>query len=1066
MNSRHRFSLLLALAAVLSALVSYGLARWLAPHRTVAEPLVLRGQWIAARDGADFQTTFRKDLDVRGEVRNAWLAVAACDGFEVTVNGRVVARQFLWRPTRPFQNGLSEEGQKLRFAPPMLALNYPREYQWEGHRNHQLPVFMDLTPFLHPGENVIRIEVEARTAQTKLIADGEVELRSGARVLLASDVSWKAGTRKADGKLTWMAAAPAAAPPGRFWRTLDPRIFSEPFAARWISTGQGATDAPVWFEKTWQLDAAPRGGWIRLLANRTYDLSINGSTVRTGAPVNFDGGEWGLDGPSASALQALPELIDPDAVDALTRRNQSAESRVAEAGLPQALATDRQVEVFNLYDIRDLLRRGENRVAVRLVPLDSATPLHWSPQFAIDGAAIAADGQQTALAGDGGWTFRTSSPAGAWSAVAPASTGPAADAPGVVLPQKSYRGSAISTGSKARTWLALFLGVGVVIVGGSAWVARARVPAGFAGTLLLPIAVLSSAVLLEMAWAERHEALIFHYPQTWAWVLALAAAALACSHFSRAAGRTSVTIFLRALPGTKAWTFLLIGLLMAGGFLRAYQLDHQPLDDDEYASVQAILAIAEHGVPRYTDEVFYTRSPLYHYLTAAVVKLFGPSLWALRLPSVAFGVATALLIYLCGARLLRSRWLGLAALALYALHPFAINSAHLARFYQQQQFFMLLTIYGFVAGFVSGQSMRARYWMLAAFLGAVLSQEISVILGVPLALGYVLFAGRKPWRDEVKFLAAALCVLAVIAIDFAVFQTRCLTRTEGVSPHVEVSFGLNFSHPLNFLTTFLGSSRLHLVLSLLLVAGLPWALRRRDRQVVALYFLFFTGIVCTALLVTSTSPRYQYWLIPLWLLLGLHGLVALVRRGSALAVVPAQRAWLQPALATLVFGTVVLSWSPWRIARSYDAKLVGDSTAAFRYVRSQLRPGDAVAATEPHPHAALLETGRVDYDLAVPLSYDFVYEKDGRLIDRNGHAQAISNVRELQAACARHERLWVVVNREKFRSRGSSIRWEYPGAEVEQFLRTNLQEKYRSYLWTAYLWDASTGRFSAAAAPR
>jgi hypothetical protein len=53
----------------------------------------------------------------------------------------------------------------------------------------------------------------------------------------------------------------------------------------------------------------------------------------------------------------------------------------------------------------------------------------------------------------------------------------------------------------------------------------------------------------------------------------------------------------------------------------------------------------------------------------------------------------------------------------------------------------------------------------------------------------------------------------------------------------------------------------------------------------------------------------------------------------------------------------------------------------------------------------------------------------------------------------------VVVNREKFRSRGQDVRWEFPAARVELFLRRNLEVKYQSYLWTVFLWDAHAGRY-------
>ena len=83
----------------------------------------------------------------------------------------------------------------------------------------------------------------------------------------------------------------------------------------------------------------------------------------------------------------------------------------------------------------------------------------------------------------------------------------------------------------------------------------------------------------------------------------------------------------------------------------------------------------------------------------------------------------------------------------------------------------------------------------------------------------------------------------------------------------------------------------------------------------------------------------------------------------------------------------------------------------------------------------------------------------GRLIDRNGGGEVIGSIDDLMAACLKHERLWVVINREKFRNRGKNLRWEYPGARLELFLRANFQIAHRTYLWTVFLWDRSRGQY-------
>lgn len=129
----------------------------------------------------------------------------------------------------------------------------------------------------------------------------------------------------------------------------------------------------------------------------------------------------------------------------------------------------------------------------------------------------------------------------------------------------------------------------------------------------------------------------------------------------------------------------------------------------------------------------------------------------------------------------------------------------------------------------------------------------------------------------------------------------------------------------------------------------------------------------------------------------------------------------------------------------------------MRYISSQLREGDKIAATEPHTHCGFIEAGQIDYDISIPLLYDYSLNDNGRFIDRNGGAEVVSNLDQFMKVCHTHDRVWVMLNRERFRTRGKNMRWEYPGARFETFLRKNCELKYRTYLWYVFLWDANNG---------
>jgi len=1140
------------LVVVLGILSGLALGHWRYSPGPFLRPMTMTGRWLRAPGDPGHAGFFRRRVSIAGPVKHAWLAIAAREGFEVCVNGDPVVRLHAWRPTRPFQTGLSEGGQQFSPPAPAMALNFPREYQWSAHRSDWLPTYVDITPQLRTGKNVVTVTVESREAPAMFRLDGEILLWSGESVRFDSDTSWRGEpvppfdarhewTDPAYGDLAWRAAADCAEDgsplPDRHYHAFDERVLTTPFGGAWIRSDVAGADDAVWFESEWTIPGRADDAWLRLAVNRHCDLFVN--EFRVVAPTignpDLDSGDWLLGTPRGADLPAVPELLDPDEVGSLfvgerfesprhgdpstlafkrvydlrspnethdkarstTRASMPgtydpikdpAEGVMPHEPLPpqpeerdsKALGRNRAVGGLLAYDVRALVRPGPNRIRVRLVAPPSVERLQWAPQFAIDGEARFRDGSRVGFASGptSHWRVRTQDPSGALGPAGQAAVAGPAKVLGKRWPTTQYRGIAHDTTRvlHAKLWC---LAVGLVIATlgtlatlaalrleqprnllriGPGWTAAALSTA----RLLLPaIAVFLVAQCVKTSWSERHEGVLFRLPRVWPSIAILAAVLTPVLAF---AGPRRLGAMVRDLPRSRWWPVLVGCLLVGAALLRTHKIDFQPLDDDEYASCQAILSIAETGAPAFVaDGVYYTRSPLYHYLVGAVVRLFGPHLWSLRLPSAFFGVATTLLIVRFGERLLGHPWVGFGAALLYALHPFAIFSAHLVRFYQQQQFFALLCLWYFCRGFVGRPSQACRALTVLAFLAAVLSQEITIVLGPQLALGVLLFA-RGGEKGYGRLALLSTVALGFIVLDLVVFQVVCLTRTEGVSPSVEATIAPHFWDAYNLVAMLIGYSRLHLVPSLVLVAMLPVMLRRGSRVEWCLLYFLASGALLTNLLVTNVSLRYQYWLTPVWLLLAVDAARLLVDRVSVATRPPTepipQTRGVAALLAVPLVAGLLLGWAPWRISGSYEAKLLGDSTGAFRYVRAHLRPGDAVVATEPHPHAAFVETGRADYDLAVPPLYDFLVLQDGHLVDRNGGALAIGSLDELMAVCRRHERLWIVVNREKLRSRGKNLRWEYPGARVELFLRKNCAVAHHTYLWTVFLWDRSLGTYT------
>ncbi len=1009
-------------------------------------------EWICVADSSQYTSCFRKDFDCLTDVQSAWVGVVSEGGFELMCNGNPVGAQTYWRPTRGFQNGLTESGQKVIGVEPLIAYNFPREYQWSGHANEKMVVFFDLGPFLKKGKNVLCVESEARTVNPAMLMFGEVVLRGGEVMKLYSDGSWRAeavpvGMKQNDWMMPlrdvrgWRNAVLRAG--GReFVSSVPVGIFGKGDVMQWVH-GDGVGEFYV--------DDVEGEGGLRVLAQSDYWLWVNGDLVEPARSrkSGYNGGEWDITWEGRRPLSVPPVLLDPDEASSFfagerfadprhgdptendfkryentqnrtrERPNQTGDNLTddgdeergrlqdpygfleePEAAVPHSLLRQRNKPRLQGFDVSGLLRQGVNTVRVKMVG---------------DGGR-----GRFALGGLGGLRWEEGVVLG--KNIHPKEL--------PVLKYMGRCGGRMGLLSLISIWF--LLGVLFSFVG-----SRMR---GVKSYAVWVSVLLILAVVLEWSFGERSEVLWF-YSRAWGYCVVGVVFVLVL-----------LLRFLKLERSLWSGRWLCCLLLLLVFITRAWQVDEQPIDDDEYASIQAVLSIAETGKPKIADEIWYSRSPLYHYGAAAVVRVFGPNIWSLRLYSVILSVGTGLLIWLLAMRYFRDSWMAALCVLIFAMHPFLIFSGHIARFYQQQQFMVLLLIHLFIEGFLNARSVRHRVGAILVFAMAVLSQEISISFVPVFLVLYVMFGRGVPVKWDVKSVFYMIFAGVLVVGDVALFQVKCLTRSVGVSPNVEATLAPTFWELGNLFSMFIGYSRLHVVLSFFYVLSLMYSLRRGASRLITLHLMLLVSVVAFNLIITSVSFRYMYSIIPLWILLGVHGVSVLCRW-----VASQSRVSVYYTLRWCCAVVIMVSLGPWRVVGSYGEKILGDPITSLSYVKSELRADDKVMITEPHPHAAKIELGRVDYDLVVPILYDFTYNKNGVLRDRNGDAVVVNRLAQLQDILRREKRVWIILNREKFRSRKKNIRWEYPGAREELFIRKNCDLKFRSYLWSVYLWDSGGG---------
>ena len=218
-------------------------------------------------------------------------------------------------------------------------------------------------------------------------------------------------------------------------------------------------------------------------------------------------------------------------------------------------------------------------------------------------------------------------------------------------------------------------------------------------------------------------------------------------------------------------TATLLAILLLAFALRVVALDAQSLWYDEAVTAQ----VAQQGLGELAqwtaDDI---QPPLYYALVAGWTRLAGTGEWALRFPSVAFGLAMVALAFALGRRLFGPT-AGWVAALLGALHPLWVYYAQEARMYT------LLTSLGMLAGYAllrvlaptqEPGAARHRLTWWAAFVGASIALLYTHYFAAFLLLAFALFfvlawvfqPGRKSSGATRRQLLAEGAVAALLVV--------------------------------------------------------------------------------------------------------------------------------------------------------------------------------------------------------------------------------------------------------------------------------------------------------------
>jgi hypothetical protein len=971
-------------------------------------------RWVQATDGNAPVAYFRSVTDLNALPDAAFVTVAANQVFRLYVNGI-----FLGSNDRDIVQG-----------------NTPRAYIYS------------IIPFLQPGPNVIALRV-ANVDQQSPALQVSVGMVQGRTISYSgTGAGWQATAqsalaypRYAKGRLSWATSTfdasswqPArrvANPPASPLLTINPLLYEQPLASRWMSAG-ASHDA--FFVRTISLPAAVTGAWLRIVASGPAEVYINGQLS-----ITWDG--------------QVPE------------RHQNTVDYLSDDQTPVQYSAGL---TLGIDDISPYLHEGINTIAVHVsAPGFSAARVGVEALGAallLDMLATDAQGHDAWVGMDSGWHVSTQPVAGwaqgsqaalAWpssSFVGRPGASRTVYLPDSVTPQG---GSVFSFSSLS---VVILLCVGAVI---GLWLLmslfvmrrfyRSRADAlGMLSLAYMP-ALACEALLIVLSLEPQ---LPQPFPYTWQWgvILLLLVGAgylFLYLHVKAVQIRLYPPLFSKASamrhrilewPRTH-WGLVVIVILAVP--LICYNLSYEPYWQDELTSYFAAKGILAHGIPVMPSGFLYPKGELYSYVLAISIKIFGEANGALRLPSV-IEYLVSLPIFYGVACYFFDRRIALLATAMLAFSPFALRWGQSVRMYEQAQLLTILDMYLFYKALQERQRVYLVYLAVACLVATYLSNEESFIILPALVLCVLVFSRDVAFRlprvmYQKHWWYAAAIGASIIGLQLLITKIShppILGTDQSQQPLIQVTTdNVPYYLKLLFLPSALnGSLPLITVNSLLTLAGCVWALRLGDARAKYCALFLLVSFFILVFLLTLTADRYIYPLLPAFYMLGAYALLTGLRAiyklarsngvqeqtGQAGTPVTGNAPW-GPLRLMMVFTTtlvcasvLILPTLPISGYNHFISRQVGlpyhrhypDYDAVGQYMHQHWREGDVVIAVPP-AISILYYVGHVDYFFSVNRAL-YLFERDGHITDTPTGSTPLLDQADFQALLARHARIWII----------------------------------------------------------
>jgi hypothetical protein len=1016
-------------------------------------------QWIAPQESS-FRLYARSTFYLSGNAQVAWVKLSADNDFILYVNGQTVDLE-LSVLGFPLSLGTksTQRWQNLNDSISYVDLGVGN-HMLANAKDWRLTTYVDLTKYLHPGKNVIALELQKGRPSPRLALEGKVypianaspiDLSTGVAPWYVSPVSENRGDLQwyeSDfPDQNWSEAKLLGTVTEITYSRTSSHLYDRALQGDWI-VGNESPQGEIWFRGNWQVPQDRSRAFIRFAGDGEYALTINGLLVRRYG--REDGNQ------------------------------------------------------LHMFEVTNFLNSGSNTLSVQAIrPIDVMRPptRNGNLGFFLDGWLETAPGNVTTeIATDRSWSSTDRAIAG-WD------KGLGQGQPVVTLRptdadefSRYFEGNAYLVNfpnylGQQGIWQVASIACAAIAAWslGRFWLSQNRshwdsFRAGSA--LLLPGTLFLIGIgLLKHRYAEAERGILFMQSQSveiaWLGFVGIVVLTLLWSQFKLIAIAKSqgglplatplqtlqirwglwflfglaAFVALRLLAGMgllatigsislpllgaiaivsirtkysqwhpKDWwrslrsqwpiwgQWVVLAVIIGVGFiLRVQDLNFVPYDADENTSLDAVRGILRTGAPEPASKIWYTRGPFFHYMSAIWLALVGDSFTNARFLIVLWGVAFLVLAFIFTRHITGKVWFALLIVAVFAIDPLELWNSRNFRFYQTVQCLNLLAFYFFCKGFIDRAGKKYQYGFFLAFTSALLNQEVSITLMPGFLLGFIFFYRPFDWKSDRHILIGASMTISIYVYNGIFFLIRCLTPYVALTNTTETQMKFHMRDFTGFIGSFFfGSARLYTLYSLFFFLGFIYFVRQRNQKLVFLFCCVFLNLVLLTVMVLAHASRYSYSIYPLFIILSIYSAICIMASlGKSLEA--ALNGILPLRAIALSFLTLLLIFNiePTRVLDSYHDAMSRHNPKVFEYIRDHRQPGDVVFANLPA--AAAINLGGLDYYLPPTgmLGFDGVYLSDGRLIDRWAGGEAITTIDQMSHVLAKANRVWIQVDDRK-----------------------------------------------------